>query len=151
MKACQSGGSAHRRTSVVDQVSRERRSWNMGRIRSDDTRPELEVRSMLHRMGYRFRLHAQDLPGKPDIILPRHRTVVFVHGCFWHQHPGCRRANVPKSNKQYWTVKLERNTRRDRVNIRSLRKLGWRVLVVWECELKNPERLRHRLARSLSR
>jgi len=136
---------------MVDQVSKERRSWNMARIHSADTRPEIQVRSILHRMGYRFRLHAQGLPGKPDIVLARHRTVVFVHGCFWHQHKGCTRANMPKSNREYWKRKLGRNLRRDATNLRLLRSLGWRPIVVWECELRNPARLQQRLKRLLCR
>lgn len=134
---------------MVDQVSKERRSWNMARIHSNDTRPEIQVRSILHRMGYRFRLHNQRLPGKPDIVLARHRIVIFVHGCFWHQHKNCRRANMPKSNQAYWKAKLQRNLRRDATNLRVLRSLGWRPIVVWECELRDPSRLRRRMGRLL--
>jgi len=130
---------------VVDHISSEHRSWNMGRIESRNTRPELEVRSMLHRMGYRFRLHAERLPGRPDIVLARHRVVVFVHGCFWHQHKGCKRANTPKSNTAYWKTKLAKNLKRDRSHARELRKLGWKVVVVWECELRDPEAVWERL------
>jgi len=97
----------------MDNLSKERRSWNMSQVKSKDTIPEKMVRSSLHRMGFRFCLHRKDLPGKPDLVLPKHGTVVFVHGCFWHQHQGCRHTGIPKSNKSYWRPKLEANTRRD--------------------------------------
>lgn len=129
----------------MDHLTPERRSWNMSRITGADTKPELIVRSMLHRMGLRFRLHRRDLPGKPDIVLPKHRTVVFVHGCFWHRHPRCRFANTPKSRIDFWTKKFEGTIRRDRQKSRELRRLGWRVLTVWECETRNPARLRRHL------
>lgn len=105
---------------------------------------------MLHRAGCRFRLHRSDLPGRPDITLPRHRTVVFVHGCFWHRHPRCRFAYTPKSRMAFWQAKFAGNVRRDRTQCQQLRRLGWRVIVVWECELRNPIRLAGRLCRALS-
>ncbi len=108
----------------------------MSRIRAADTKPEKIVRSILHRVGFRFGLHVKSLPGKPDIVLPKYKTVVFVHGCFWHCHKGCRRANVPKTNKKYWVPKLERNLERDKINKRALKKDGWRIITVWECEVK---------------
>jgi DNA mismatch endonuclease (patch repair protein) len=113
----------------------------MSRIKSGNTAPEIAVRSMLHRLGYRFRLHDRSLPGRPDIVLKRHRAVVFVHGCFWHRHRGCKFAYTPKSNVVFWTTKLEGNVARDKEAIRRLRRDGWRVLVVWECAVSAPARL----------
>ena len=124
-----------------DRLSRERRSWNMSRIRGKDTGPEKVVRSLLHRMGYRFRLHGRKLPGRPDIVLPKYRAVVFVHGCFWHRHWGCRNCTTPTKRRQWWVQKLEGNAARDEVNRRALRRLGWRVGVVWECETEKPQTL----------
>lgn len=117
-----------------DRLSKERRSWNMSRIRGKDTKPEMVVRSLLHRMGYRFRLHAKELPGRPDIVLAKHKTVIFVHGFFWHRHRGCKNCTTPTHRRQWWLKKLEGNGARDRVNRRRLRELGWRSVVVWECE-----------------
>ena len=113
----------------------------MSRIRSRDMTPELKVRSMVHRLGYRFRLHRQGMPGRPDLVLPRHRAVIFVHGCFWHWHPdpSCPIAGLPKSNLGYWKPKLERTRFRDRTNAASLEADGWRVLTVWECHLRRPD------------
>lgn len=122
----------------------------MSRIRGRDTTPERAVRSVLHRMGYRFRLHRPDLPGRPDIVLPRHRTVVLVHGCFWHRHPGCRFAYTPKSRQGFWLAKFASSVERDRRQRRELRRLGWRVVVVWECQTSDRERLRRRLERALA-
>ncbi len=123
----------------MDRITKERRSWNMSRIRGRDTTPEKLVRSTLHRMGFRFRLHRRDLPGTPDIVLPKCRTVVFVHGCFWHRHPRCRYAYVPKSRVVFWRTKFRANVMRDRRVRRELRKLKWRVVVVWECQVRTPE------------
>ena len=134
---------------MADHLSREQRSWNMARIRSGNTKPELALRSMLHRNGFRFRLHTRDLPGKPDIVLPKYRTVVLLHGCFWHGHPDCKRANVPKSNKDYWTQKIGRNIARDKENERDLNTQGWQVIRVWECELRNAEEVMARITKSL--
>ena len=125
---------------MVDSLSRKHRSWNMSRIRSRDTGPELLVRSALHRAGYRFRLHSKDLPGRPDIVLPKYHTVVFVHGCFWHRHKGCRFAYSPKSRVAFWNNKFRGNIERDRRTSTALRKLGWRVVTVWECQATSPER-----------
>jgi DNA mismatch endonuclease (patch repair protein) len=122
------------------------RSRNMAAIRGKDTAPELAIRRILHSMGMRFRLHRKDLPGSPDIVLPRHRTVVFVHGCFWHRHEGCRYTTTPKTRQEFWLAKFESNVFRDRRNQANLEQLGWRVLVVWECELRKPEALRRRIA-----
>lgn len=113
-----------------------KRSEIMSRVRSKNTKPELFVRSLLHAMGYRFRLHRKDLPGSPDVVLPKHRTAVFVHGCFWHQHPGCRKATIPKNNSAFWEAKLTRNRERDLEARRKLEELGWNVVVLWECEVK---------------
>lgn len=115
----------------------------MSRIRGKDTKPEIAVRKLVHRMGYRFRLHRRDLPGSPDLAFPGRKKVIFVHGCFWHMHPdpGCRRARVPKSRVDYWKPKLERNRGRDLENEEKLRRLGWEVLVVWECEIRHAGRL----------
>jgi DNA mismatch endonuclease, patch repair protein len=110
----------------------------MSRIRGKDTGPERFVRGLLHRMGFRFRLHVKSLPGKPDIVLPRHRTVVFVHGCFWHRHQGCKNCTTPTNNREFWVRKLSSNATRDRMHARALGKLGWRVMVVWECETEGP-------------
>lgn len=130
---------------MADVLSPEQRRRNMSRIRGRDTEPEKIVRSMLHRMGYRFRLHRRDLPGRPDIVLPRLRSVIFVHGCFWHRHPGCRYATTPKTRAEFWQKKFEENVERDRRNIAALREAGWRVLCVWECETRDLEGLEHQL------
>ena len=123
---------------MTDRLSRERRSWNMSRIRGKDTAPERLVRSALHRAGYRFRLHPKALPGHPDIVLPKYRTVVLVHGCFWHRHKGCRFAYTPKSRTAFWNAKFDANVERDRRTARELRRLGWKVVTVWECEADRP-------------
>jgi DNA mismatch endonuclease (patch repair protein) len=131
---------------MADHLTEEQRSRNMAAVRSTNTTPERMVRSILHRLGLRFRLHERTLPGTPDIVLKRHETVVFVHGCFWHGHE-CPRGNAPSVRPEFWIPKLERNRERDRTNAASLRKLGWRVLTVWECELCDPVRLKRKLAR----
>lgn len=109
----------------------------MSRIRSKDTKPELTVRRLVHSLGYRYRLHVADLPGKPDLVFPSRRCVIFVHGCFWHRHKGCQRCRLPKSRLDFWKPKLEANKRRDVTNKRGLTQLGWRYLVVWECQVKD--------------
>ena len=126
---------------MADTLSREHRSWNMSRIRGRDTAPERIVRSVLHRLGFRFRLQGAKLPGRPDIVLPKHKTVVVVHGCFWHRHRRCRFAYTPKSNVVFWTRKFEENVERDRRTKRQLRALGWSVVTVWECETGDPKTL----------
>lgn len=131
---------------MVDHLSSERRSWNMSRIRSKDTSSEIAVRSLLHKMGYRFRLHQGNLPGKPDIVLKKHNTIIFCHGCFWHQHPNCRRATIPKSNQKYWLPKLQRNVNRFVAVQKQLEDAGWNVAVIWECETNDAQTLRNRLA-----
>ena len=121
----------------------------MSRIRGKDTTPELVVRSALHRMGYRFRLHKRDLPGRPDIVLSKYWTVVFVHGCFWHRHPGCTQAYTPKSRVGFWRSKFDQNVRRDIAVRAELESLGWNVVVVWECEV-NAQEFEERLAGAIS-
>jgi DNA mismatch endonuclease (patch repair protein) len=120
---------------MSDTISQPRRSWNMSRIRSRDTNPELAVRSMLHRIGFRFSLRRQDLPGRPDIVLVKHHVACFVHGCYWHRHRGCKMAYMPKSRRLFWSAKFKQNVARDNRAICDLRRLGWRVLVVWECQI----------------
>jgi len=134
----------------MDRLTPSQRSALMSKVRGKNTRPEERVRSILHRLGFRFRLHRKDLPGTPDIVLPKYGTVIFVHGCFWHRHPACKKASMPQTNKEFWEAKLARNVERDRENAEALRRLGWKVLVVWECELKNPEILSVRLQRELA-
>ena len=130
----------------MDVLSPKERSYCMSRIRKYDTIPELAVRRIIHRLGYRFRLYRTDLPGCPDIVLPRHKKVIFVHGCWWHRH-NCRYGRrVPKSRQDYWLPKLRRNKERHRRNVRMLRKQGWQVLTVWECQVKNAEKLTPRIA-----
>ena len=130
---------------MVDHLTKKKRSWNMSRIRSKDTKPEIIVRSLLHGMGYRFRLHGKDLPGKPDIVLPKYKTVIFVHGCFWHRHKGCKRCTTPSTNKDYWLKKFERNIANDRMYKKMLKIKGWKVIIVWECETKMISKLKKRL------
>lgn len=113
------------------------RSENMRRIRSKDTVPEMAVRRLVHGMGYRYRLHRRDIPGKPDLAFPSRRKVIFIHGCFWHQHPGCREGRPPRSNSAYWLPKLARNQGRDKAALEQLAASGWQALVVWECETKD--------------
>ncbi|SDB53111.1 T/G mismatch-specific endonuclease [Desulfonatronum thiosulfatophilum] len=121
----------------------------MSRIRGKDTKPELIVRSLLHGLGYRFRLHRKDLPGKPDITLPKYKKVVFVHGCFWHSHQKCPRAKRPTTNTEFWRVKLGKNIRRDQENSERLKQKGWDVLVVWSCEIKDLDALKAKLRQFL--
>lgn len=121
----------------------------MSHIRSRDTSPEMAVRRLIYGMGYRYRLHVAELPGKPDIVLPRLKRIVEVRGCFWHQHPGCIDSHIPKSRLEYWEPKLKKNQRRDEENGRKLRKLGWRVCIVWECEAKDVGKISKRLVRFL--
>jgi DNA mismatch endonuclease (patch repair protein) len=121
----------------------------MRRIRSQDTSPEMTVRRLVYGMGYRYRLHVTKLPGKPDLVFSRLKRIIEVRGCFWHRHEGCIDSHIPKTRLEYWAPKLERNRRRDQENGRELRKLGWRLCVVWECEAKDPQKLAKRLARFL--
>ena len=121
---------------MADTLTKEKRSWNMSRITGRNTKPEILLRSLLHREGFRFRLHDKRLPGKPDIVLPRHRTVIFVNGCFWHRHNNCEYAYTPKSRQEFWLNKFQGTVQRDQEKQKMLADLGWQVLVVWECELK---------------
>ncbi|MFM0488308.1 very short patch repair endonuclease [Paraburkholderia graminis] len=125
------------------------RSENMRRIRSKNTSPEMVVRRLLHRLGYRYRLHRKDVPGKPDIVFLARRKAIFIHGCFWHQHSACREGRPPKSNGEYWQPKLARNQERDRRNQEALATLGWTVMVVWECEVNSEPSLAERLVHFL--
>mgnify|MGYP003802609533 CR=1 FL=1 len=131
---------------VVDRISEEQRSWNMSRIKSKNTKPEMVVRSLLHKMGFRFRLHVKDLPGKPDIVLPKYKTVIFVNGCFWHQHEGCKRATIPKSNQEYWLTKLDMNVQKDQQIQVALIEMKWKIMIVWECELKRLDEIMEKLS-----
>ena len=122
---------------MADIVDSKRRSRIMSRIRGRDTTPELVVRRMAHRLGFRFRLHRKNLPGRPDIVFPRYRVAVFVHGCYWHRHKGCRYAYTPKSRVAFWLEKFNKNVAHDHRSEEALRNLGWRVLVIWECETQD--------------
>jgi DNA mismatch endonuclease (patch repair protein) len=130
---------------MADSLTKARRSWNMSRIKGKNTAPEKIVRSILHRLGYRFSLHKTKLPGRPDVVLPKHQTIVFVHGCFWHRHKNCKDATMPKTRREWWQAKLDGNAARDRRNQSALRRAGWMVLTVWECETGKPEKLKARL------
>jgi DNA mismatch endonuclease, patch repair protein len=120
----------------MDIWSRKKRSEVMSKIKGKNTKPEIILRSALFKRGYRFRIHKKDLPGKPDIALPKYRTVIFVHGCFWHYHKDCREGRIPSSNSNFWKEKLERNISKDKRHIESLESAGWKVIVVWECEIE---------------
>ncbi|MDQ1815483.1 very short patch repair endonuclease [Massilia sp. CCM 9210] len=124
---------------MADTVTPERRSEIMSRVRSKNTRPELLVRQLLYKAGFRYRLHRADLPGKPDLAFPGRKKVIFIHGCFWHRHDGCPMARVPKSRVEFWTAKLSANRLRDIQNVAKLNLAGWDVLVIWECELQAPD------------
>lgn len=134
---------------MTDVFSKEKRSWIMSLVKGRDTKPEILVRSIIHRMGFRFRVHRRDLPGNPDIVLPRYRKVIFVHGCFWHGHKNCPRSKRPSTQKSFWSKKLDRNLERDKNYLLELRQRGWRVLVIWECETKTPKKLMMKLERLL--
>ena len=131
---------------MVDVLTPQQRSFNMSRIRSRDTRPEMVVRSIVHRLGFRYRLHKKDLPGKPDLVLVRHRKIIDVHGCFFHMHNCPYGKVVPATNAEFWRTKRESNLNRDRRNVKLLKKGGWQVLVVWECQTRHPEILERTLA-----
>ncbi|MFI5294391.1 MAG: very short patch repair endonuclease [Thermodesulfovibrionales bacterium] len=126
----------------MDVFKKDKRSWIMSRIKGADTAPERLVRSLVHMMGYRFRLHRKDLPGSPDIVLPRHHKIIFVHGCFWHGHKPCKRGALPESNKEFWISKISKNKERDQRTAKQLKKMGWQVLVIWQCQTKNIEKLK---------
>jgi DNA mismatch endonuclease (patch repair protein) len=135
----------------MDRLTKEQRSQNMAQIKSCDTKPEKLVRSLLHHIGYRFRLHVKTLPGSPDIVLPRYKTVIFVHGCFWHRHEGCPYTTTPATRTEFWAKKFAGNIQRDKAAVEALAKLGWMALVVWECELKDMDILKCRLQTVLPR
>lgn len=124
---------------MADVLTPEQRRRCMSNIRGKNTKPEILVRSVTHRMGYRYRLHRKDLPGKPDLVFPSRRKVIFVHGCFWHQHPGCRFATMPATRREFWEKKLLGNRERDQHHLEDLRKMGWKPLVIWECQLADLE------------
>lgn len=130
---------------MADKLDPERRSANMARVRGKDTGPEMRVRRIAHRMGLRYRLHRSDLPGRPDLVFPRHRLAVFVHGCFWHRHPGCGRASTPATRTDFWRAKFDGSVERDQRQQAALEASGWRVLILWECELKDEGRVEDRL------
>lgn len=132
---------------MTDVFSEEQRSYVMSRVGSKNTKPELLVRSFLHRVGFRFRIHGRKLPGNPDLVLPKHHTVVFVHGCFWHRHKDCRRATMPASRVEFWKDKFDKNVARDRKNLALLKETGWRAIVLWECEIANVKGREERLAK----
>ena len=123
---------------VIHKVS-EQRSRNMSAIKSKNTKPEIKVRKVLHSMGYRFRLHSKDLPGSPDIVLPKYKTVIFVHGCFWHRHENCKYASTPKTRQEFWNKKFTENIKRDKLNQENLSSKGWKIIIVWECEIKDKD------------
>jgi DNA mismatch endonuclease (patch repair protein) len=130
---------------MADSIAPETRSRIMSRIRKTDTEPEMAVRRLVHSMGYRYRLHVKGLPGTPDLVFPARKSVIFVHGCFWHRHPRCKLCRTPKSRQEYWIPKLEGNRRRDRDNQRQLTQNGWRYLVIWECEIADLQRVARRV------
>ncbi|WP_238383073.1 very short patch repair endonuclease [Rubripirellula obstinata] len=134
----------------MDNLNSEQRRRNMASVTAKDTKPELVVRKLVHRLGYRYRLHVADLPGKPDLVFKRLRLVIFVNGCFWHQHRGCRKSKLPTMNRSFWTEKLFRNKQRDKQNKRRLTSLGWTYLVIWECETRRIDRLTEKLSRFLT-
>ena len=132
------------RSEVIHKVS-EQRSRNMSAIKSKNTKPEIKVRKVLHSMGYRFRLHRKDLPGSPDIVLPKYKTVIFVHGCFWHRHKNCKYATTPKTRQEFWNKKFTTNIERDLEIHEKIKNLNWRSVVIWECETKHMENLRDKI------
>ncbi len=117
----------------------------MSNIGNKDTKPELRIRSLLHQMGYRFRLHRKDLPGKPDIVLPKYKTVIFIHGCYWHRHTCKKGRSTPTSNREFWEEKFSKNIERDKRNLVELKNIGWNIITIWQCELKNMEKIQSRL------
>ena len=134
---------------MVDNLSAEQRKKAMSSVRQQDTKPEKLIRSILHKLGFRFRKNVSSLAGKPDIVLPKYKTIIFVHGCFWHQHKDCRKANRPTSNIEFWNNKLDKNIKRDKETEAELKGLGWKVVIVWTCEMKDKEFLIEKLKTSL--
>lgn len=121
---------------MADRITPEHRSWNMSRIKGKDTKPEIAVRQYLFANGFRFRKNDKRYPGKPDIVLPKYHTIIFVHGCFWHRHDGCKQATTPKSRTDFWLEKFQKNVQNDAKHIQELKNMGWKVIVLWECELE---------------
>ena len=134
----------------MDKLTPGQRSAVMAAVKNKNTTPEIKVRKALHAMGYRFRLNQKNLPGKPDIVLAKHRLCIFIHGCFWHQHPGCKRSTMPATNRVFWIEKFNKNKARDHVVETQLKTLGWRMTVVWECETKNPQTVAAAIKRCFS-
>lgn len=134
---------------MADKITPEHRSWNMSRVRSKDTKIEIKVRSSLHRMGFRFRKNVRSLPGTPDIVLRKYNSVIFVNGCFWHQHENCSKSHIPKTNKRFWKNKLKKNIERDKKNKILLESMGWHVLYVWQCNLGEIDEACRQLANNL--
>ena len=135
----------------MDTLTSEERSERMSRVRGKDTKPEMLVRRLVHGLGYRYRLHRRDLPGNPDMVFPSRCKAIFVHGCFWHRHPNCKLARIPKSRRDFWVPKLEGNRKRDLANEKRLREMGWEPMVIWECETKDAESLANRITLFLER
>ena len=136
---------------MADLLTPSRRSENMRRIKGKNTKPEMAVRRLLHSLGYRYRLHVKDLPGKPDIVFPGRRRIIMVHGCFWHQHSGCREGKIPQSRRDYWMDKLGRNKQRDLDHMTALQRAGWEILVLWECQIQSSCNLEETLASFLTK
>jgi DNA mismatch endonuclease (patch repair protein) len=133
----------------MDTLSPEKRSRLMGLVRGKDTNPEIVVRRVVYALGFRYRLHGKNLPGRPDIVFAGRRSVIFVNGCFWHQHNACKRAKRPETRAEYWSAKLDRNIERDRRNLLQLKRMGWRVLTIWECQLRNSQGVSRRIVKFL--
>lgn len=134
-----------------DNLTPEQRRRTMASVKSKDTTPEMKVRRLVHSLGYRYRLHRKDLPGNPDLVFTKYRKVIFVHGCFWHGHSGCKASKRPASNTDYWNRKLDGNIQRDKVNLAELKRIGWKTLVIWECQVKDVSQLRELLIEFLSK
>jgi len=132
---------------MTDVFSTEKRSWIMSRVLGQDTAPEMKVRSITHHLGYRYRLHRTDLPGKPDLVFPSRKKVIFVHGCFWHGHDCSRGGRIPKANTKYWRDKINKNIERDKTNQEALQSAGWEFLIIWECDLKDKEKVILRISK----
>ena len=128
----------------------EQRSRNMSAIKSKNTKPEIKVRKVRHSMGYRFRLHRKDLPGSPDIVLPKYKTVIFVHGCFWHRHENCKYASTPKTRKEFWENKFNANKIRDQKKLKEIKNLGWKFIIIWECEARDIQSIEEKIKRFLN-
>ncbi len=135
---------------MADRLTREKRSWNMSRIRGKDTKIEVKVRQYLFSQGFRFRKNVAGMPGKPDIVLPKYKTAIFIHGCYWHRHEGCKNCTTPGTNREFWLKKFEQNVQNDLKNRQALQAAGWKILVLWECEIENSfEQLMESLAAEL--